>query len=376
MIATVPSPLVTRMLIILLAASLILLIAGVALPTAFDMSPLFWTHLVVALGIMTLITAAMQYFVPVLTRSRSAGRWVSRLPLIMLASGGTAVAVFGGALDYRVLSLAAMIGLSACSMMLAWMVVRGRAALGRPHPGLDWYVAAMAFLLAGLAVAALIPWLPQWHDPLRAFHVHVNLYGFVGLTAIGTLQVLLPTAVGRPDPEVGQRLRLDLKWAVLGTLSLALGKAGVAVLVWPGVLAWTWVVGRMVSAWLVLFPRELMSLHGVGPLLTASALGFGMALFETGLDRGTPLTIFLPGFLMPLLSGAAGQLAPVWLRPGVATSWHDDSRRLLGRHGGVRAFLFLSSALLPLLGYKCSGMPGLTAILWLLVLFVLWLWRD
>jgi len=49
---------------------------------------------------------------------------------------------------------------------------------------------------------------------------------------------------------------------------------------------------------------------------------------------------------------------------------------LLGRYGGVRAVLFLTSSLLPVLGFKCSGMPGLTALFWFLLLFVIWLWRD
>jgi hypothetical protein len=31
---------------------------------------------------------------------------------------------------------------------------------------------------------------------------------------------------------------------------------------------------------------------------------------------------------------------------------------------------------LPLLGYKCSGMPALTALVWFGIVFAIWLYRD
>jgi hypothetical protein len=364
------------MLIALLAGTLALLVAAIALPKAMAMSPLFWTHLVVAVGIMTLITAAMQHFVPVLTRSRGAGRAMARLPALMLAAGLVATAVFAGWLDYGLITLAAGLGLIGAGTMLVWMRHKASATLGRPHPGLDWYLAAMACLVLGLGAAALIPWLPEWHGPLRAFHIHINLYGFVGLTAIGTLQVLMPTVAGQQDPEAGSRLRLDLKWALAGALLLAVGQAGVHYLAWAGLASWGWVLLRMVLAWWRLHRARLFALHGVEPVLLAALAGFALALAGTQLDLEHPLTVFLPGFLFPLVSGAAGQLAPVWARPGRATPWHADSRRWLARHGGLRAGLFLTSALLPVLGYQCSGMPGLTALFWFVILFAIWLWRD
>lgn len=367
------------MLLALLAATLALLAAAVALPKAMALPPPFWAHLVLAVGVMSLITAAMQHFVPVLTRSRGAGRGMARLPWLMLAAGILAVAVFAGGLDYGVIGLAAGLGLAGAVAMLVWMRRKGHAALGRPHAGLDWYLAAMACLILGLAAALLMPLLPQWQGALRAFHLHINLYGFVGLTAIGTLQVLMPTVANLADPEAGMRLRADLKWALAGALLLAVGKATLAWLAWLGVAFWLWPLGRLAVAWWRLYRPRLLSLHAGEPVLLAALLGFVCALLGTvegiGLLPG-PLTIFLPGFLFPLVSGAAGQLAPVWLRPGVATPWHEAGRRALARHGGLRALLFLTAALLPILGYKCAGMPALTALFWFLALFVVWLWRE
>lgn len=365
------------MLVFLLVATLALLAAGLALPRVAVLPPPFWAHLVLAVGVMSLITAAMQHFVPVLTRGRGAGAWLGRLPWLMAAAGGLVLAVFAGWLDYALIALAAVAALAGTGLMLAWMRGRARAAVGPAHPGLAWYLAAMACLAAGLLAAALIPWLPDWHAPLRAFHVHINLYGFVGLTAVGTLQVLMPTLSNRPDPEAGLRLRQDLKWALAGSLGLAVGKAaGFDGLVWLGLAGWAWPLWRLGAAWLRLYRPEILRLSGGEPVLAAALLGFVCALVGAWQGLDAPLAVFLPGFLFPLVSGAAAQLAPVWLRPGPTTPWHAESRRRLNRYGGVRAFFFLSSALLPVLGYQCAGIPGLTALFWFLIVFVYWLWRD
>jgi hypothetical protein len=368
------------MLLFILAATLALLVAGIALPKAAAMPPVFWAHLVLALGVMTLITAAMQHFVPVLSRSRGAGRWMARLPWLMASAGLAAMLVFAGILPWLAIAAAAIVALCGALAMLVWMLAKARQTLGKPHPGLAWYVAAMACLGLGLTAAALVPLFPEWHAGLRAFHVHINLYGFVGLTAVGTLQVLMPTAVGRLDAEAGLRLRTDLKWALAGALLLALGKGfGLAWLAWAGLVAWLWPLAHMAGAWWRLYRAAILAWHGQAPVLMAALLGYVCALLLTldGLGQVSgPLGVFLPGFLFPLVSGAAGQLAPVWAHPGAGTDRLDVARRILGRHGGVRAGLFLTAAVLPLLGFRCAGMPGLTALIWFLALFALWLYRD
>jgi hypothetical protein len=367
------------MLLFFLAATLALFIAGVALPKAAALSPAFWAHLVLAVGVMTLITAAMQHFVPVLTRGRGAGPWLSRLPWVMALAGALASLVFVGMLPWLGLALAATLALAGVAGMMRWIRVMSQRTLGSPHPGLAWYVAALLCLGLGLTAALLIPLYPEWHAALRAFHLHINLYGFVGLTAVGTLQVLMPTAVGRPDAEAGRRLRTDLKWAASGALALALGKGlELDLLTWTGLAAWFWPLGRMLAAWWRLYRKELLAWHGQAPVLMAATLGYVSALSMSidGVGRqGGPLTVFLPGFLFALVSGAAGQLAPVWAQPGATTAQHDISRRRLGRYGGARAVLFLSASLLPLLGYRCAGMPGLAALIWFMALFSLWLYR-
>lgn len=364
------------MLLALLVATLIALLAGQALPKAIVAAPAFWAHLVLALGVMTLITAAMQHFVPVLTRGRGPGRFMAWLPGVMLAAGALVLVVFAGWLDFIWLTAAALLALSAALAMLAWMLARARRTLGRPHPGLDWYIAAMACLALGLIAAFMIPIWPQWQPALRIFHLHINLYGFVGLTAVGTLQVLLPTTAEQPDPHIAVRLRNDLKWALAGSLALASGQAASPPLAWLGGALWAWVLGRMLLAWWRLHRRHILGMHGAAPLLHAASLGFACALLGTLLDVGSPLTLFLPGFLMPLLAGAATQLAPVWAEPTRPAAWHREARQRLARWNGVRALLFLSAALLPLFGYRCSGMPALTALVWFGIVLAFWLSRE
>jgi hypothetical protein len=368
------------MLLFLLAATLALLAASVVLPRAMAAPPQFWAHLVLAVGVMSLITAAMQHFVPVLSRSRGAGPWLARLPWLMASAGLAAALSFLGWLPYSTLTLAALLALLGVATLLGWVRRKGRDCLGPAHPGLAWYGAALGCLGLGLAAVLAMPVLPEWHGALRAFHLHINLYGFVGLTAVGTLQVLMPTVANRPDPAAARRLGQDLKWALAGALLLAVGEA--AELAWLqglGLAAWGWPLLRLASAWLRLYRHQILSLHGGEPVLMAALLGFAAALLGTvdgiGLVPG-PLSIFLPGFLFALVSGAAGQLAPVWLQTGQGTQALQASQRRLGRYGGVRALLFLAAALLPLLGYRCAGMPGLTALIWFLTLFAVWLYRD
>lgn len=364
------------MLIVLLTLSLAALAAALAMPRLVEWPDPAWAHLVLAVAVMSLITGAMQHFVPVLCRSRGPGAWMARLPWIMVAAGGVAVAVFAGLLDGLGLLFAAGLGLTGALVMLAWMHAKQGAAVGPAHPGLAWYVAAMACLVAGLGAVAAMHVVPAWHAALRVFHLHINLYGFIGLTAIGTLQVLMPTLSGRPDPGAGLRLRQDLKWALAGAWGLALGQAlEFTVLSWAGVLAWAWPLAHMAWAWARLYRREILGLHGGEPVLAVALLGFGGALVGALQGLEAPLAVFLPGFLFPLVTGAAGHLGPVWLRPGLATPWHAESRRFLNRYAAWRALFFATSALLPVFGLKCAGIPGFIGLMGFFVVFVIWLWR-
>lgn len=363
------------MLIFLLVFSLLILLLATSLSPllALVLSSAFWAHLILVVAALPLMMAAMQHFTPVLTRSRVVERALSVLPLGLMLVGVAVVWVFSGGLSWLWITPLAVLVAVGAAWMLLWMRHRSRVALGGPHPGLAWYVAALVCLLFGLMAAVLIPVFSQAHLPLRQFHLHINLYGWVALTAVGTLQVLFPTTTGQADAGVNRRLRQDLKWALAGAVLLALGRAmewfGLVVV---GVACWLWPIGRMGLAWWRQDRARIVSWHGAPPVLMAAVLGLVLALLGILVPSVTPLDIFVAGFMFPLMSGAATQLVPVWLRPGRQTPWHAMARQALGRYNGVRALLYLSSAILPLLGYRCGAMAGLLALLWFVLGFFYW----
>jgi hypothetical protein len=64
------------------------------------------------------------------------------------------------------------------------------------------------------------------------------------------------------------------------------------------------------------------------------------------------------------VSGAASQLLPVWMRPGMQQPWHGRLRERLGRYGGVRAVLFLLGGLAAGLGYKWGLLLSVATLIW------------
>jgi hypothetical protein len=243
--------------------------------------------------------------------------------------------------------------------------------LGRPHPGLAWYEAALASLALALVAVLLGAIWPQQAMALRRLHLHLNTLGFIGLTAVGTLSVLLPTVTGRPDPDAGPRLRRDLPWAVAGTLLVAVGAAWFAPLAGFGGALWAIPLVRLGASWLRRYRAEILALHGAAPLLAAALAGFATSLLfgiaAVALPAFNPTSAFVAGFLLPLVSGAASQLLPVWLRPGVQGGWHTRLRGSLGRYGGARAVLFSMSGIVAGTGHEWGLLLAAATLLWFML---------
>lgn len=342
------------------AALLALMMAGVLLVTG-QAAPQLAAHLALALGVMPLILAAMAYFVPVLTRSSGAGLAAWLPPVMAWSAGALAVISFAGDFSAMGLELAAALAALAVFSLGAWSLNRVRHMLGPRHRGVDWYLAALGFLLLALLAILLMRLFPDQRSALRLFHLHANLLGFVGLTALGTLQVLLPTCAGQPDPDAVLRLRRDLKWAASGTLLIAAGAA--AYLPGPGAMAgpalallgtvlYAVAIIRMLHAWLARFEKALVQAHGAAPSLAAAALGlFGLLILGIAhgfgwLPARPAVAGFVIAFLLPLVSGAAAHLLPTWLKPGAQSPWHQVLRTRLCRWGGIRGLLLLLLGLL------------------------------
>jgi len=326
---------------------------AIALNGVAAMAPAAWAHVAFALGMMPLILGAIAYFVPVLTRSGAPPPAVRLAPLAALAAGVLVVSALAAAQRFpAAVTVAAVAALAAVSTLLIWIANRATATLGPPHPGLRWYLAACGFLAAGLMSAVAMGVWPGQYASLRLLHVHLNTLGFVGLTAIGTLQVLLPTAAGRPDPGAALRLARDLRWAAGGAALVALGAAWFKPLACVGLVLYVLPLVRLGRAWWLDFRPQILRRDGAAPSLALAALGL-VALLAAGGAHGfgwlagrDASAAFIAAFLLPLVSGAATQLLPVWLRPGAQTTWHHSLRQDLGRWSALRAGLMVAGGLL------------------------------
>lgn len=331
-----------------LVASAILCFAGAVGLTLFvSIAPAGVVHLAFAAGVLPLIVGAMMHFVPVLTRGRAPAAMLHALPLAALAAGLLAAGALTFPWFYRAVHAAAGLALAVMLVLAVWIVRRARSALGAPHPSLHWYFAAvLALALALCAVFAMEVW-PAQRLALRAFHLHLNTLGFVGLTAIGTLQVLLPTVAGQMDRGAAARLRRDLGFAIGGVLLLAVGSAWFKPLAYVGLALYLVPVIRLGTVWATLYWREIGQRHGAAPSLSLALFGLAALLFAgvghaNDFLSGTDAILgFILAFLLPLVTGAATHLLPLWMKPGPQAEWHKSTRARLARFGGLRALAFV-----------------------------------
>ncbi|MEW5889948.1 MAG: hypothetical protein AB1768_13080 [Pseudomonadota bacterium] len=352
-----------------LVVSAILCFAGALALTLFGaVAPAGAVHLAFAAGVMPLITGAMMHFVPVLTRGRAPAAALHALPLAALAAGLMAAGALSFPWFAGALHIAAGLALAVMAVLAAWMLCRARAALGAPHPSLHWYVAAvLALMLALLAVFAMNA-APGERLALRVFHLHLNTLGFIGLTAIGTLQVLLPTVAGQPDRNAGARLKRDLVFAAAGVLALAVGAAWAAPLAYVGLVLYLVPVVRLGTVWAVLYRREIGQRHGAAPSLSLALFGLAALLFlGSGHGRGhlngnDAIFGFVLAFLLPLVTGAVSHLLPLWLKPGPQGEWHARVGARLARLGGLRALAFVAAGVLFAFGWHEAAWLAATAL--------------
>lgn len=324
-------------------------------------------HLAFSAGALPLICGAIIHFVPVLTRSAAPSVLIRLLPLAVQAAGVATPLALGGVLPYWLLHPAATVTALAAVLLAFWIARRLRATLGAPHPGARWYGAALLCLFLAVSLVPLWLALPELRPALRLFHLHLNTLGLIGLAALGTLPVLLPTALGRPESTAALRLRRDLLPAVVGALLVAAGAAGAIWLALPGALLLGWVVVGDLIAWRRAYGAKLGA--GEAAPLVAAACGF-LVLLLAGMAHGIgwlaarpALAAYVVLFLLPLVTGALAQLLPVWRHPGPVT----PRRRRLGARLLVgscwRALLFLAGGVLLLFDLAAGWLLGAAGLL-------------
>lgn len=364
---------VTVVILTFIAASMLAIQSGSAAIVIY--------HIIFAMGIIPLILSAMVHFIPVLTRSKKPSNVITALPMVALTGGITVTSYFAfpQAVLYGQYYGAAIIAM-VVACLAYWAYRSGSKAIGTPHPCLNWYLAAMICLCIALFAILLTYLIPNQHATLRLLHLHLNTLGFIGITALGTLQVLLPTTAQRGDPESATRMRQHLKWMLVGIVFIACGAAWHANFAWIGVALLAIPLFGIYKSWLLLYAREIFTLHGATPALASALLGFAIAMtigtvhayHDPSLN---PVATFIIAFLMPLVTGAISYLLPLWLHPGQPTAWHQAARKCLGIGGGLRATVFLIAGVSAGLGYRMGWIVAalvisifLLQILWMFVL--------
>lgn len=314
-------------------------------------------HLVFAVGILPLIFGAITHFIPVLTRSGKAHRAVLLAPLLLQLAGAAVFLHFQELAGRWLLHAAAGCTLLIALLFAGWLLLRARRTLGKPHPGWRWYLAAIACLSIALLLVPLMAWWPAAYHALRLLHLHLNTLGFIGLTAIGTLQVLLPTVLSGPDAEAAARLRSDLPFAAGGVLAVALGSAFWLPLAVVGAVLLLAVGLRLGVSWWRRYGWRRIAGDGASAALAAALAAF-LLLIVLGIAHGfallraqDALPAFVAAFLLPLVTGALSQLLPVWRCPGPRSPLREHMRAVLTSGGAWRSLFFVAGGLALAAGY-------------------------
>ncbi|MDP1651123.1 MAG: hypothetical protein Q8L56_00185 [Rhodocyclaceae bacterium] len=337
------------------------LAAAIAALAAVLPAPTF--HIIFTAGAMPLICGAIIHFVPVLTRSSTPSRAIYYLPLpVQLAGIATPLGLAGILPVWSLHAAATTVSLAALALTV-WIARRLRTTLGAPHPGARWYGAALLCLFFAVSLVPVWLAIPELRPALRLFHLHLNTLGFIGLAALGTLPVLLPTVLGRQDTDAANRLRRDLPVAAGGAVLVAAGATAAIWLAVLGALLLAWVAGRNLLAWQRVFGmRAIVGAGGTASLAVATA-GF-MLLLLAGIAHGMgwiaarpALAAYIALFLLPLVTGALSQLLPVWRYPGSDSPMRRAMSLRLARGGRLRAALFLAGGLLLALDFSVGILP-------------------
>jgi hypothetical protein len=361
-------------LIYLSLSAIATFLAALVLLSCSDASPAAVTHLVFVVGIMPLIVGAITHFVPVLTRSGRAPRSLLLAPLGLQLAGWLAFLDFRG--EIPAATAAAIGALVIAAFLAGWLVLRARRTLGRPHPGWRWYLAAVVFLAMALMLVPAMSWWPEARPELRLLHLHLNTLGFVGLTALGTLQVLLPTVLSGPDADAARRLQHDLPCAIAGILMAAAGAAFWLPLALAGAALLAYVGFRILVSWLRRYGARALASDGVAAPLVGAMCGF-LLLLVLGMAHGLGILAgrdavpaFVVAFLLPMVTGALTQLLPVWIHRGKRTPTRERMHAALRRGGVLRALLFGLGGILLGLGISegiWSAVLGLLSFMIMLI---------
>lgn len=251
------------------------------------------------------------------------------------------------------------------------LVLQSRRALPtRFGPLARYYVAASVVFLFGIGAGVALAVDPSLVDRLVTAHLVLNVYGWIGLTVLGTLVLLWPTVLhARVPPTTDAASRRALPVLVAGILVTAAGPVvDVRMLVPVGMAVWIGGAGLLaVEGW-----REAWTMPpgtfagwslaaGFGWLVVAAvALGAQSVIAPdwAGLRAGylAMLGPLVVGFTVQVLTGALSYLLPVVALGSPAAA--KAGAEVLDAAAAFRVTVFNGALLLYLL-----PMPSLARVL-------------
>jgi nitrite reductase (NO-forming) len=293
-----------------------------------------------------------------------------------LALGLTALTVLvttvlvGVVADLVVLTALGGTGLAVIAVVHTWHLLRRRRAAVAPRFAylIGSYAAASAALVVGAVSGAGLALGGDWHARTWAVHVHVTLLGWVGLSVLGTLFTLLPTALGtRMSENTTRPARRSLPVLVAGLVvavtGMLLGSAPIAA---AGLVGYAAGVGMALVPLVDALRRRRPRGPAAWMLSAATAwLAVAVAVDAVRLLAVGPvaaLDVVLPvlvvGFAAQVLIGALTQLLPVVLGRGPAE--HKEIAAVLGRLWRLRVVAANAAVplvvLLPVAGWTVAAL--------------------
>ncbi|TFD61745.1 copper oxidase [Cryobacterium suzukii] len=361
---------------------LILGIVSVVLYRGSSFGPWLMVHLLLLGALSTAILVWSQHFADSLLKNTAPGgrSWLG--VRLTVHTVGAAMVMIGitGAWWHVVLTGGILVGLNA--IVHATILVRQlRGALpARFAPLVRYYIAAAGCLVVGVTLGI---WMAHpgnsaagdYYDRLYVAHIGLNLLGWVGLTVIGTVALLLPTVLrSRVLSTTRAAARPTLPTLLAGLVVLGAGAyADSRIITAAGVLIYLVGFARVLAE-LVGHVRRSPAVSYSGWSITAAlawfavcALGFGAVVVtatswaDAAAGLKTLVPYFAVGFGGQIMIGALSFLIPVVLGGGPRASKATACE--LDRAGLFRASVVNGALVLTLLPVPHFVAAALWAVL-------------
>jgi nitrite reductase (NO-forming) len=368
-------------------------------------SPILWAGtsslwLLVHVPLLGALTSAVlvwsQHFADTLLRRPSPWGRPGLVARLALHSGGSLAVIFGVLGGVPTVTATGIGAVALAAALHGTLLARQRhgALVGRFAPLVRYYVASAILFILGIAAGGTLALglAPELAGRLLLAHVILNVFGWLSVTALGTLVLLWPTVLHAKIPEGAQRRAGHALWLFVSGILLAAAAAiaGVFPLIALGIALW-------ITGFALIFRDGWREARAVPPstfaawslaaaagwlLLSAVAVGVVGLTSSDALAARTAILDLLPpivlGFAGQLLIGALSHLLPVLIIG--SPSGARAAAQMLNRSAAFRV-IALNVALAGLIALTwvgendaplalgavpgLQGMPGLQGLPWL-----------